>query len=787
MDDKEFDLNDYFSGNSDFTFSTEDEDVIRVTEDGKVTVVGAGSAVVKLDPIPSSNTKPSEPIYVTVVITEKHTLDETNASEYVEVIPSENNTYDGTEKPAIIQGVNGAELGNVTIYYELPDGSLTTQPPINAGTYNVYITTQGSENFNEVTEPVKVGAVVIEKADAGKVEYKLPDGLTYTGKPLDVVVTTPNGEDVGEIEYVYKDSETGEIIPEIVDSGKYDVYIKTNGNENFNQTSEETKVGTVVVDKATVTTENLDDLADIKVPQVVAPELGIQIELPSNLVGGAEFKYKKYNEDDFMTVVPSTPGRYEVWMLITGNSNFNVSTDAMKVGEFTIDLYETHMEIEKANYTKTFGDADFSLEGITSNSDSEICYKIVEGSSVISLEDNVVSILSAGEARIKVYTTETELYKAVESHITVTIAKSATLPESIEKPAEDLQVTLPTGSTTLGDLDLSGYPGWVVSPEYKDVTLEPGTKTEVVLIYVGDGHENYENNEMTIIVTVPPAGTEIISPSTPTTPDVPLVSITPTQKPAATKPTTKPEITPNLSYVKVGTLVKVGAHYYKITKDIYKGATVSYAKPVNKKLTKVTIPATVTIKNCSYKVTAVEKKAFNKCVKLKTVKIGKNVKTVGTKAFYGCKKLTKVTIGSNVTSIGNEAFRNCTALKNIKIPNKVKTIGTKAFYNCSKLTKITLGSKLTTIKASAFGNCKKLTKITIPKNVTSLGGNLFKGCKKLKTVTIKSTKLKAKKINKKAFSGVPTSTKVKVPSKKIKTYKTMLVKKGLSKKVKVTK
>ena len=96
-------------------------------------------------------------------------------------------------------------------------------------------------------------------------------------------------------------------------------------------------------------------------------------------------------------------------------------------------------------------------------------------------------------------------------------------------------------------------------------------------------------------------------------------------------------------------------------------------------------------------------------------------------------------------TIGNSAFQNCTALKKIEIPSKVKKIGSKAFY----------------------------------------------GCKALTNITIKTTKLNTSKVGKNAFTKAGSKNykklKVKVPKKKLKAYKTMLKKRGLSSKAKVTK
>ena len=95
--------------------------------------------------------------------------------------------------------------------------------------------------------------------------------------------------------------------------------------------------------------------------------------------------------------------------------------------------------------------------------------------------------------------------------------------------------------------------------------------------------------------------------------------------------------------------------------------------------------------------------------------------------------------------------------------------------------------KVTAIEKNAFKSNKKVKNVTIGKNVTTIGKKAFYGCSKLKKLTIKSSKLTEKKIGSKAFSKTPKSMKVTVPKKKFKTYKSMLIKKGVNKKAKFVK
>ena len=95
--------------------------------------------------------------------------------------------------------------------------------------------------------------------------------------------------------------------------------------------------------------------------------------------------------------------------------------------------------------------------------------------------------------------------------------------------------------------------------------------------------------------------------------------------------------------------------------------------------------------------------------------------------------------------------------------------------------------KVTAIRANAFKGMKKLTTVSIDVYVKKIGKNAFLNCKKLKTITIKTSKLTEKTVGANAFKGISKKATVKVPGKKLKDYKTLLVKKGLPKTAKVKK
>ena len=75
----------------------------------------------------------------------------------------------------------------------------------------------------------------------------------------------------------------------------------------------------------------------------------------------------------------------------------------------------------------------------------------------------------------------------------------------------------------------------------------------------------------------------------------------------------------------------------------------------------------------------------------------------------------------------------------------------------------------------------------IGKNVSSIGKQAFYNCRNLKNIIIKSSALTKSKVGAKAFQNIYSKATIKVPSKKLKAYKSILKARGIGKKVKVKK
>lgn len=131
----------------------------------------------------------------------------------------------------------------------------------------------------------------------------------------------------------------------------------------------------------------------------------------------------------------------------------------------------------------------------------------------------------------------------------------------------------------------------------------------------------------------------------------------------------------------------------------------------------------------------------------------------------------KVTVPKSIT-IGGRNFR-------------VNSIAAKALYKNKKVTTVVIGNNVKTIGKSAFEGCKQLKSVTVGTGVTKINAKAFKNCSKLQNVTLRSKQIKS--MGKESFKGIKSNAAIKVPSKKMASYKKMLKKTGLSSRAKIKK
>lgn len=100
----------------------------------------------------------------------------------------------------------------------------------------------------------------------------------------------------------------------------------------------------------------------------------------------------------------------------------------------------------------------------------------------------------------------------------------------------------------------------------------------------------------------------------------------------------------------------------------------------------VVIYSTINYKSIEYKVSSINKKAFNYNKHISSVNLPNTIKTIGESAF-GWSSLTSINIPDSVIYIGDLAF-STTKISSISIPKSVRAIGSRLFYQCRELSEI---------------------------------------------------------------------------------------------------
>lgn len=321
--------------------------------------------------------------------------------------------------------------------------------------------------------------------------------------------------------------------------------------------------------------------------------------------------------------------------------------------------------------------------------------------------------------------TDEEDYNSVEIKLTITVKKAAA--PSV-KPSDTITVSYNT--ETVGAVKLPW--GWMWTETDKTKPLAAGAATKAEAVYIGSDNGCYENVSVTVTITREQADstggsdsgiTGDLEASTP----APDNTAKPGETPAPDN-TTKPGETP---------------------------APDNTAKPGE------TPAPDNTTKPSETPVPDNTTKPGSKPA------VGKTYQDDSGKAFY--------IVTSNGKNTGTVTYKK-PADKNIT------TVTIPATVTINGVT-----YKVTAIEKNAFRGCKKLKTVIIGKNILKIGEKAFYGCKSLQTLNVQSVKLTKKNVGSKAFGKTPENMTVKLPKKKFKAYKKLLVKRGVSKNAKFQK
>ena len=134
----------------------------------------------------------------------------------------------------------------------------------------------------------------------------------------------------------------------------------------------------------------------------------------------------------------------------------------------------------------------------------------------------------------------------------------------------------------------------------------------------------------------------------------------------------------------------------------------------------------------------------------------RSVTSIGDGAFLG-NKMKTLKLGTFVTSIGDSAFHSCTSLETIIWNTVLREIDDYAFYMCVSLKSAELPASVSSIGKAAFAECSSIESLFVPPAVTSLSDYVFFNCAGITSFDCASLMMSRRMVRKAIFMGLDTS------------------------------
>lgn len=267
---------------------------------------------------------------------------------------------------------------------------------------------------------------------------------------------------------------------------------------------------------------------------------------------------------------------------------------------------------------------------------------------------------------------KTEPYDEEDDTTTIPVTTTDSAPTTKENPVTEE----PTTEKQTEQVSTTPNPT-TVKPTETVSGVEPTTTKEVVT-----DQTTTKENPTEPVTTKDQTTPDVTEKETETT--VPVTTTVKSEEEASTtylvteNPTTKAEettvpetITMYPFKIHIGDTIKKKGITYKVSKVDYGNNSEAVVIKTDKKKISYNIPDTIKIKGVQCKVVEIKDNTFKKCLKLKKITVGKNIKIIGKNSFYGCKKLKNIVVKSTVlTTVEKNAVKGTDKKLIIKVPKK---------------------------------------------------------------------------------------------------------------------
>ena len=270
-------------------------------------------------------------------------------------------TYTGEEQELVTEGTT---TGGTMMYAVNKDSS--TEPTLftndipsetNAGTYYVWYTLDGEDNYND-TDP-KYVPVTIAKVDPEVTEPTGVTGLVYDGTAKELL--NKGSTDHGQMQYAVgtdaatepESADFGIDVPEKTDAGTYYVWYRVIGDTNHNDTK--AKCIAVTIDKADQSPSAKTLTYTAQPQELVNPGKALTGKMLYAVnTDPSAAPTEGYSED---VPTETNAGQYYVWFKLTGDNNYKDSTPIC----IPVEIKKIDATVTADNITKNCGREDPEL------------------------------------------------------------------------------------------------------------------------------------------------------------------------------------------------------------------------------------------------------------------------------------------------------------------------------------------------------------------------------------------------------------------------------------------
>lgn len=454
--DADFSLNQSISSGQTLSYSTSNASVIGLYGD-EASVRGAGTATITVT-ARANDRYPEATKTITV------TVNKAKAT----VRANDLTMRSGTKRPTLTASVTG-EVSSDRINY-----SLSCDSSNKVGTYPIVVTLGNNPNYDVTAIN---GTLTVTAGDGptingsstytrtfGDGDFKL-DAMASNGSPLTYTSSNPSVVTVSSMGYVT-----------VHGAGTATITAKTQATDSVASSSKTISI-TINKAKATVTAQDKTMGVGDKMPELTATVAGQLSSYP--------VKYTLSCDAN-----TAATGTYPIKVSLGSNPNYDVTAVN---GTLTVTAKKTASIAGSNSFTKTFGNADFSL-GASISSGQKLTYSSSNADVATVSSNGTVSIKGAGNATITITAQESDTHAKATKQVAVTVAKAKatiTVDNKTMKPGDQRPplTAKVTGEVAGKKIDYSlscvwsgtegTYPIEVklgVNPDY-DVTVVNGTLT----------------------------------------------------------------------------------------------------------------------------------------------------------------------------------------------------------------------------------------------------------------------------------------------------------------------